>query len=312
MSRVLVAGAGGFIGRHTLSPLLDAGMEVHAVTSVEPFIDSPCEVHWHLADLLAAGASVSLVGEVKPSHLLHLAWCTKPGSFWTAPENLDWVVGSLALLRAFGDAGGRRAVIAGTCAEYAWQQHTHCVEEDRAGGTPILPATLYGAAKHALRVVAEAWAHQTGMAFAWGRVFHVYGPHEQPGRLVSSVARALLCGEEALCTSGGQLRDFLCAPDLGAAFASLLLSEAVGPLNMASGRPMRVADLVSAVAGAAGHPELVRLGALPTDPEEPEELTADVRRLREEVGWSPSLDLRAGAELTVRWWRDSLEREPVS
>jgi nucleoside-diphosphate-sugar epimerase len=341
MSRVLVTGARGFIGRHTLSPLRDAGLEVHAVsargapaaataeaqvpaeastevqapaeTPAEPQSEAPGEartppgVLWHRADLLAPGAAEALMARVRPSHLLHLAWCTSPGVFWTAPENLDWVGGSLALLRAFGESGGRRAVVAGTCAEYAWQRRTHCVEAD----TLTRPATLYGAAKHGLHVVAQAWARQADLALAWGRIFHLYGPYEHPGRLVGGVARALVCGEEAPCTHGRQLRDFLYAPELGAAFAALLLSDVRGPVNMASGEPVRVADVVSAIAAAAGHPELVRSGALPADPHEPEELTADVRRLREEVGWSPSLDLREGAERTVRWWRGELAREPV-
>jgi nucleoside-diphosphate-sugar epimerase len=327
MSRVLVTGAGGFIGRHTLGPLLAEGFEVHASTSSEPPAETPAQVHWHRADLLDGAAPAVLMGEVKPSHLLHLAWYTKPGSFWAAPENLDWLAASVGLLRAFGDSGGRRAVVAGSCAEYAWQRRTHCVEEDgvggtrmdgtgmgwtRVGGTPILPATLYGAAKHGLHVVAAAWARQTGASLAWGRVFHLYGPHEPCGRLVSDVARALVRGEEALCTHGRQVRDFLYAPELGAAFAALLASEVSGPVNMASGEPVRVADVVGAVAAAAGRPELVRLGARPASSGEPERLTADVRRLREEVGWSPSLDLREGAERTVRWWRSALRREPVA
>jgi nucleoside-diphosphate-sugar epimerase len=303
MSRVLLTGARGFIGAHTLLPLLAAGYEVHAVTSAEPPLDTPAQVRWHRADLLAAGAAASLVEEVKPSHLLHLAWYTEPGAFWTGPQNLDWLVGSVGLLRAFGEAGGQRAVMAGTCAEYAWQRETHCLED----ATPTHPATLYGAAKHSLHVVAQAWAQQVGLSLAWGRIFHLYGPREPHGRLVSDVACALLRGEAARCTHGKQVRDFLYAPELGDAFAALLASEVSGPLNMASGVPVRVAEVIAAIALASGRPELVRMGALPADPAEPERLTADVRRLREEVGWAPSLDLRQGAEWTVSWWRHQLE-----
>jgi nucleoside-diphosphate-sugar epimerase len=305
VSRALVTGAGGFIGRHTLAPLHAAGFEVHAVTSrptvTARLLPAGGDVRWHHVNLLDSERASALVREVRPTHLLHLAWYTQPGAFWTAAENLDWLAASLRLLRAFGESGGRRAVLAGTCAEYHWQRDTHCVE----GQTPTNPATLYGAAKHALHVTAEAWARQAGVAFAWGRIFHLYGPYEHPDRLVSSVARALLRGEQARCTHGRQVRDFLYAPDLAGAFVALLLGDVTGPVNMASGEPLRVVDLVGAIAQAAGRPELVRLGALPASPNEPERLTADVRRLREEVGWTPAVGLREGAQLTVGWWRQA-------
>jgi nucleoside-diphosphate-sugar epimerase len=301
VNRVLVTGASGFIGRHTLAPLCAAGLEVHAVTSRRPPAGaSSRRCHWHRADLLDADAG-ALLREVQPTYLLHCAWYAEPGAYWTAPRNLDWVQASLRLLRAFTDSGGRRAVFAGTCAEYAWQEDTHCLE----GRTPTYPATLYGAAKHGLHVVARAWAQQVDVTLAWGRIFFVYGPHEHPNRLVSGVVRALLRGEAARCTHGRQVRDFLYAPDLGAAFAALLLSDVTGSVNMASGEPVRVADVVGAIAAATGHPELLRMGALPTQPHEPQRLTADVQRLHDEVGFAPSCSLREGIERTVAWWRET-------
>jgi nucleoside-diphosphate-sugar epimerase len=309
MSRVLVTGASGFIGRQTLAPLLAGGLEVHALTSRElpaqsphrrqPPADELGDCRWHRVDLLKEGVAAELLGEVQPTYLLHLAWYAEPGAYWTSPRNLDWLRASLELLRAFTDNGGRRVVCAGTCAEYDWQADTHCIE----GHTPTAPATLYGAAKHGLHVLARAWAAQVGITLAWGRIFFVYGEHEHPDRLVSGVTRALVRGEEARCTLGQQVRDFLYAPDLGAAFAALLLSEVTGSVNMASGAPLRVADVLDAIAQEVGHPELLRMGALPTRLHEPQRLTADVRRLREEVGFTPSFSLREGIQRTVEWWR---------
>jgi len=149
MSRILLTGATGFIGRHVL-PRLQG--DVHAVTRhASPAGDG---VTWHRADLLASAA---IVTEVRPEVLVHLAWYVEPGRYWTAPENIRWVEASLALLRAFAAAGGRRAVLAGTSAEYDWQALGGRCHEQR---TPLRPATLYGAAKHALHTAAAPYAER--------------------------------------------------------------------------------------------------------------------------------------------------------
>lgn len=297
--RVLVTGASGFIGRGTLEPLLASGAEVHAVSSrPRRRNERPTGVVWHELDLLAPTAA-DAIREIGAGELLHLAWYAEPGAFWHSELNLDWVSASLALLKAFTAGGGRRAVLAGSCAEYAWSEETVCIE----GTTPLSPATLYGAAKHGLHTVAAAYARQAGLSLAWGRIFFVFGPFEDPERLAGSVASALVAGEPALCSHGEQIRDFLYAPELAEAFLALLGSPVEGAVNVASGRPVRIRELVAALAEAAGRTDLVRLGARPAGVE-PAVLTAGVARLREEVGWSPSLTLEEAALATVEWWRE--------
>jgi nucleoside-diphosphate-sugar epimerase len=300
--RVLVTGASGFIGRGTLSALRAKGFEVHAVSSRATGAEALEGVHWERADLLSETAAAELVGRLAPTDLLHLAWYAEPGAFWRSPENVRWVEASLRLLRAFAGAGGRRAVIAGSCAEYAWSSRVRCVERE----TPCRPATLYGASKHALYLIAERFAEEAGVSLAVGRVFFVFGPHEHPARLAGSVARALVQGEEAPCSHGEQVRDFLYSEDLSDAFVALLCSDVEGPVNLASGRPTRVRELVQALAEAAGRPELVRLGVRPAARGEPAELLADVTRLRDEVGWAPTATLEQRAAETIAWWRAAL------
>lgn len=300
MNRVLVTGATGFVGRGTLAPLRARGFEVHAVSS-RSGPTAADGVHWHEADLLA-DSPAELMRAIAPTHLLHLAWYAEPGAFWSSSRNLGWVQASLRLLEAFAESGGRRAVIAGTCAEYEWQDRTVCDETV----TPCRPATLYGASKHALHLIAEAYARLNDISLAWGRIFFVFGPGEDPARLGGSVARALALGEPAPCSHGEQLRDFLYSEDLADAFAALLDSGVEGAVNMASGRPVRMRDLVQALAAAAGRPDLIQLGARPSNPDEPTELIAAVARLQDEVGWAPPAPLAQRAADTVAWWRGHL------
>jgi nucleoside-diphosphate-sugar epimerase len=300
VTRVLVTGATGFIGRGTLAALGEHGFEVHAVSRRSRAGDG---VRWHTADLLEPDGAARTVADVKPSHLLHLAWDTTPGIYWNSTANLAWVEASLRLLRSFVEADGRRAVMAGTCAEYRWREKTNCVE----AVTPLEPATLYGTAKHALHLISESYARQSDIELAWGRVFFVFGPHEHPSRLASSVAIALVRGEPAPLSHGAQVRDFLYSEDLAAAFVALLDSEVRGAVNLASGNARPIRSLAEALAAAAGRPELLRLGALQPADDEPAAITADVQRLRDEVGWTAPRTLEQRAADTVDWWRTQLE-----
>lgn len=307
MKRVLLTGAGGFVGRRCLAHLAEAGYEVHAVGRrpvAHASVDAT-RLRWHAVDLLDARGVEALLAEVEPTHLLHLAWYTEHGKFWAAVENLSWVGASLKLFEAFAAGGGRRVVAAGTCVEYAPEGDAPCSE----ASTPLAPKTLYGACKHATHVALEAFARQASLSAAWGRLFFPYGPGEPPGRLVPSVARALLAGEPALCTHGRQVRDFLHVEDAASAFVALLDSEVEGAVNIASGQPVALREVVEKVAARAGRPDLARLGARPAPEGEPPSLYADARRLRAEVGWSPRYDLDEGLAETVEWLRETMNDE---
>ena len=302
MNRVLVTGAGGFIGRRSLAPLAGKGLDVHAVTR-GPVPPSGTGVTWHRADLLDDGQRCTLVRSLEPSHLLHLAWFADPGVFWSAPENASWVAGTIRLLEEFAAAGGKRAILAGSCAEYDWSCSGPLSEE-----APLRPATFYGACKDATRRVAEGLAEVAGLSLAWGRVFFVYGPGEDRRRLVAATARALLAGERAPTTEGSQQRDLMHVDDVAAAFVALLMSHVVGPVNLGTGEAVPIRSVVEQIAAASGRPDLLDVGALPSRPGEPKTLVAEVTRLREEVGFLPNITLADGIETTVAWWRDRLTR----
>jgi nucleoside-diphosphate-sugar epimerase len=298
MSRVLVTGASGFVGLPLLRELAAQGGEVHALSraSQPPALEG---VSWHRLDLGDGPALAALLDELRPERLVHAAWYVEHGHFWAAPENVPWVEYSLRLLRAFVAAGGRRAVMLGTCAEYDWSAVTGPLSER---DSPLGPASLYGVAKDSLRRLALAYAESEGVELAWARLFFQYGPREAPARLVASVIRSLLAGERAETASGTQRRDFLHIDDVAAAIAALLASGVVGAVNIGSGEALRQSELAETIAQLIGRPDLLLLGALPDRPGEPDLLVADTTRLREEVGFRPRIGLQQGLRATVEWW----------
>lgn len=300
MRRVLVTGATGFIGRHALPLLAARDYEVHAVTSRVPPHSTSGAV-WHRGDLMDRAAVDDVVSSVRPSHLLHFAWYTEHRRFWTAPVNLRWLQASLDVVHAFEASGGRRVVMSGTCAEYG-RTDGPCHEHE----TPLVPETLYGVCKHALQLVTTAFANQTQLSSAWGRIFHLYGPGEPPERLVPSVIRALLIGEPARCSHGDQVRDFLAVEDVAGAFVALLDSDVTGPVNIGAGVPITVGGIVEEIGRHLGRPDLIRLGAVDAPLGEPAVLVPDTSRLATEVGWRPTLSLQDGLAKSIDWWRAAL------
>jgi nucleoside-diphosphate-sugar epimerase len=301
MKQVLLTGGTGFIGRHAIQPLVERGFDVHCIyrTTKPDTVSDKKHVTWHQADLLNRTDVEKLSDSVTPTYLLHLAWDVTPGTYLESINNFNWLVSSLHLLHEFAESGGTKAVCAGTCIEYD-VRYGYCIENL----TPILPSTYYGSCKHQLQSIVEKYADKTGFDFAWGRIFQPYGPYEHPTRLVPSVIRSLLNGEKAQCTHGNQIRDFLHVADVADAFVALLDSDVNGIVNIGSGKPVSIKELVIQIAQLLGKEYDIQLGAIPARENEPPFIVADTSRLQKEVRWCQKYSLEEGIKDTISWWKN--------
>jgi nucleoside-diphosphate-sugar epimerase len=293
VNRVLVTGAGGFIGRHVVSPLLQHGFKVHVASRTA--LDAP-QVHQHRLDLFDEAAVSRLLESVRPTHLIHLAWYTQPPEYWYSPINSIWENCSLHLFEAFVRSGGKRLVGTGTCAEYEWGEDVL-----REASTPEMPATPYGCAKLSLKRRSEKLAMEAGISFSWARLFFLFGPHERKGRFVSSIVDSLLRGENAHCRNGDLLRDLLYVEDAGDAIVALATSNVEGTVNVASGIAAQLGHVALEIGQAMSRLDLVRIAAGGSAGTEPRSLVADVSRLRREVGWIARFSRHEAIQRTIAW-----------
>ena len=305
MRRVLLTGAGGFIGSHCVAPLLERGFEVHAVSRSPRERDRVGAV-WHCADLLEPGSARALVEGVRPTDLLHLAWYVVPGKLIAAPENYEWVRASFELVRSFAESGGHRLAVCGSGYEYDWA-YGYCTEDL----TPCVPDTVYGACKHALHELVRVFAGGSGLSAVWPRVFFLYGPRENPQRLVASVARALLCDQPAPCSHGRQIRDYLHVQDVADGLVAALASDLRGAVNICSGEATTLGDIVTTIGRITGRESLVRLGAIPARANDAPLVVGSNARAAA-LGWSPTYDLESGLRHTVTWWSEQVRSGAAS
>lgn len=225
MTRCLVTGATGFLGPHVVRALLAAGVEVISLsrTRVAPL----APLHRHIAvDLHDAAAVDEAINGAGASHLVHLAWEATPGVFWHSTENFRWIAASAFLLDAFLRAGGRRAVLAGSCAEYKPS------DAPLLEASPTEGATFYAASKLAFHGLAETIAREIEMV--WARIFFPYGPDEDASKLTSYIMRELSSGRAPVFQAPGRAVDMIHVEDVARAFACLVAADITGTVNIAS------------------------------------------------------------------------------
>jgi len=284
-TKILLTGGTGFIGSPVSRVLKQCGLNFTlAVYEHDPQL-AILERDYDVVrvNLLTEHSRSELMCNVKPDVLIHLAWYAEPNNFWQSPLNMNWLYASLDLFKHFVDQGGKRCLMTGTCAEYDWSEGG-CFSENT---TTIAPDTFYGIAKDALRRACQGYAAVSGISFLWCRLFWPYGPGEPEGRLFSFLMKEWREGRIATCRAGNFKRDYMYVDDIAVALVEAAFSQQEGVMNVASGKSVALGDMARMLARSMGKQELLHVGEVASGPGTPEEIYADVGRLRQiyrEVG----------------------------
>jgi nucleoside-diphosphate-sugar epimerase len=263
---VVLTGATGFVGRAVLAELIARRVPVHAVSrNGGPALDG---VVWHRVDLLTPEGRAA-VAHLAP-RMLHCAWEVEHAVFWTSPANALWQAATIDLARRFQASGGQRLLALGSCAEYDVTVHGFWDE-----GCPVAPATPYGQAKADLH---RALMEICGDGLIWARLFHLYGPGEDPRRLIPYLVDRLSSGQTAEVHAAGLVRDYASSAHVARCLVALLQSGAAGAFNIGSGTPRSLGDLARVIAQALGSSDRLVLGDAP-EPHDPAVMAPDLGRL---------------------------------
>lgn len=258
--RVLLTGATGFVGRQILAALLKADVDLRLVLrdgSESRLPQGGVAEIVRTADLFRESAEWWAAACQGVDIVIHAAWYAEPGVYMQSPKNLDCLAGTLQLAAGCAQAGVRRVVGIGSCSEYDMSVGHLSID------TPLRPTTPYAGAKAAAFLALSTLLPQQGVAFAWARLFYLYGEGEDARRLVPYLRARLSAGEPAELTSGTQIRDYLDVATAGAEIAALALGTTSGAVNICSGREQTVRELAEQIADEYGRRDLLRFGERP-------------------------------------------------
>jgi nucleoside-diphosphate-sugar epimerase len=290
--RILITGAGGFVGAATVRAALADGHEVHALVrrpGAARLAGLTGAFHIHAADLSDSDAITALLADIKPEIVIHSAWEGVGGALRAGDIQLDNIRTTLTLVDGAIAAGSSKFVGIGSQAEYG-RFDRRITEDDLPQ-----PTMLYGAAKLSACHLARQRTREAGIGFAWLRLFSVYGPGDNPNWLIPSVATSLMQGVAPKCTLGTQKWDYLHIDDVATGtLAAAVVDNATGVFNLSSGAPVAVRTIIERLRDLAAPGLELSFGDIPFGADQIMHLEGDNSRLKNATGWAPRIDALKG------------------
>lgn len=308
--RVLVTGAGGFIGSHLVEALVGQGAQVRAfvrynsrgdpglLAVLPPAVKEQLDiVGGDLRDQEAVRTAARQMDVI-----FHLgALIAIPYSYVHPREVIETnVLGTLNVLSAARDWGIARVVHTSTSEVYGTARRVPIDEEH-----PLQGQSPYSASKIGADKIAESFQRSFDLPVCVIRPFNAYGPRQSARAVIPTIISQALTSNELRLGALHPVRDFTFVTDTVRGFLAVAESpHSVGQeINIGSGVEISIGDLAARIITLIGRP--VRVVAEPDRLRPPrsevERLLADNRKAKELVGWEPQVGLEDGLRVTIDW-----------
>ncbi len=303
--RVLVTGGAGFIGSALTRILLE---EQHDVTVVDNLSKG-------FRELIPEGARF-IEGDLRDDHLdawlrghdavIHMAAFIEVGRSVQEPlvfaENN--IMNSVRLLDAMRRAGVGKLVFSSSACVYGTPEQLPIRESDPLG----VQSNPYGASKIAVEAFCQTYHELYGMDTIILRYFNPYGPGElhnpETHAIPNFIKAALERRPIPLYWKGEQIRDFIYVDDLARAHTAVLPLTGLDYFNVGTETGTKIIDVVNEIVDIVGETPIQHMGDRPGDVHAS---YAWSEKLAKATGWRAQVDLRAGLERTVEWFRSRME-----
>ena len=294
--RYVVTGAAGFIGSHLAEAVLAAGHEVVAIDCFTDYYD-PARKEENAAALDVSRLDLAEDGLdlAGADGVFHLAG--QPGVRSFGPVFADYVRHNVLATQRVLEAAGRARVVLASSSSIYGEAETYPTPED----TPPRPLSPYGITKLAAEHLARAYATSFGRDTVVLRYFTVYGPRQRPDMALERIVEALAAGTPfELYGDGSQSRSFTYVADaVAATIAAMERAPAGATYNVGGGEEATMREAIATLERISGRRLDVRPG--PPAAGDVRRTSADVSRIRADLGWAPRVRLEDGLREQWSW-----------
>jgi nucleoside-diphosphate-sugar epimerase len=305
--RVIVTGASGFVGAHLARRLLRDGHDVHLLVRENYThwrIESiQSEMHLHGVDLGNIETLTHVVRRIQPDWVFHLAaygsYCSQTDLCKMVQTN---VVGTVNLVESCRKVGFEAFINTGSSSEYGFKDHAPSEKEW------LEPNSPYAVTKASATLFCRYASQFKNVPLVTLRLYSVYGPYEEPTRLIPTLILRGLRGELPPLVNPNVAHDFIYIDDVIEAFilaASVSGQEHGAIYNVGTGVQTSMGEVVRTAQQVLKFDVEPNWGSMPNRQWDIPVWVADNNKIREALGWFPKYNFEQGFRLTLNWFHSN-------